>query len=185
MYAFLSAMKEEIGVYKWQVVTSVGGTVLAFIFGEWMPLLTALLAFVIIDLVTGFAKGIYDKKLRSRKMFDGILRKCLIAVVICVANFLDLAVTPHIINVMGLTADGETLPIIRTMVVLFYLTMELISIAENLGQMNFPLPKVLTDYIELLKEKQQAGNIKKVDEIIVKENGQEMKLKTKGDEKNV
>lgn len=182
MYTFLSAIKEEIGVYKWQVVTSVVGTIAAYIFGEWTPLIGALLAFVIIDLVTGFAKGIYDKKLRSRKMFDGIWRKCMIAIVICVANFIDLSVTPYI---FGVTLEGDPVPVIRTLVILFYITMELVSIAENLGQMNFPLPKVLMDYIELLKEKQETGNVKNVDEIIVKENGQEVKLKTKGDEKNV
>lgn len=180
MYAFLSGLRERVKVYKAPFLASSIFTIpVTFLVGDWIPLLTTLVVFVCLDIVTGFCKGIVDKSLRSRKMSDGMIRKLMIFVVIIVANYVNMHMT-GVIDALPAPLDAIDL---RVFTILFYIVMELVSITENLGQMGFPIPKPLADYILVLKEHtQQQEPVKKVDEIIVKENGKETVLKTKGDE---
>jgi toxin secretion/phage lysis holin len=139
-----------------------------FLFGEWNMAMYILLALTALDILTGIAKGIYDKRLRSRKMSQGMARKLLLWVVVIVGNFIDI-----------LMFNG--MPIVRTGTVLFYIAMELLSITENLALMDVQIPSFIGKYIEVLKEKGESLDIpeKKVDEIKVKINDEEIKLKTK------
>lgn len=180
MYAFLSQVRERVEVYKAPLLASSIFTIpVTFLFGDWIPLLTTLVVFVCLDIITGFCKGVLDKSLISRKMSDGMVRKLMIFVVIIMANYLNM----HLSGVIGaLPAPFDSIDI-RVFTILFYIVMELVSITENLGQMGFPIPKPLADYIQVLKEQtKQNEAVKKVDEIIVKENGKAVKLKTKEEE---
>lgn len=170
-------LKERLKMYKIPTLTALFGTPVAFLLGEWTPLLSALVVFVALDIITGILKGIYDRKLRSRKMSQGMIRKCLIFVVVIVANIIDVSMSPFL---GAVDPDLSGLPIAKTGVILFYIVMELLSITENLGQMDFPVPKVLKDYIEVLKVKSDYEKpVEKVDEIIVKKDGEEKVLETK------
>lgn len=44
-------------------------------------------------------------------------------------------------------------PVAKTGCILFYIGMEGLSILENLGQMNVPLPKFIHENLEVLKQK--------------------------------
>lgn len=123
------------------------GTLLTFIFGTWTPLMGVLLVMVTIDILTGIAKGIYDKSLRSRTMSQGMIRKVMIFLVVVLANMLDIAVFGGI-------------PVAKTGAISFYIGMEGLSVLENLGQMNIPLPKFIKEYLLILKNK---GNENKND----------------------
>jgi toxin secretion/phage lysis holin len=120
-----------------------GGTVVSFLFGAWHISLTILFVFMVVDFITGIAKGAYQGKLRSAIGAKGILKKGMVMLVIVMANMLDL-----------LVSNG--MPVFRTMAVFFYIGNEGISILENLGQMGLPVPKGISKYIEQLSNEEEV-----------------------------
>lgn len=132
-----------------------------YLFGAWMPLLGILLTFIAIDIITGIAKGFYDKELRSRKMSQGMISKAMYFFVIIIANMLDVMLTGG-------------LPICKTAVCFFYIGLEGLSIVENLALMNVPLPKFIKRYLLVLKEKGDGGDADK--QIVVPLNDNEVTL---------
>jgi toxin secretion/phage lysis holin len=131
---------------KFTVMATMGGSVAAFLFGTWTPLLKWLLVMVALDILSGIAKGFYDKGLRSRKMSQGMLMKAMTFLVIILANGLD-----------QIAFDG--VPVCKTAAISFYIGMEGLSFIENLAQMNVPLPGFVKKYLLVLKENndQQPG----------------------------
>ncbi|WP_231687541.1 phage holin family protein [Bacillus sp. FJAT-22090] len=121
------------------------GTIFAFLIGGWHISLTILVAFMVIDIVTGLIKAAIQKKLNSKVSYRGFLKKTSIMLVIIIANLLDL-----------LTASG--VPVFRTMAVFFYIGMEGLSIVENLGHIGIPLPKGIIKYIEQLSKEEIPTN---------------------------
>ncbi len=103
-------------------------------------LLIALLAFVVVDYVTGVMCAIIDKKLSSAVGFKGIFRKVLIFTLVGIANIVD-------IYVIG---DGS---ILRTAVIFFYLSNEGVSLLENTVHLGLPVPEKLKDVLEQLHER--------------------------------
>lgn len=73
------------------VFTAVGGW-LGYFLGGCDGLLFALLAFVVIDYITGVMCAISDQKLSSAVGFKGICRKVLIFLMVGIANILDVYV---------------------------------------------------------------------------------------------
>ena len=78
-----------------------------------------------------------DKKISSEVGYRGIVRKFLIFLIVSMGNIMDN-------YVLG---TGSTL---RTLVIMFYLANEGISILENAGQLGLPIPKKLREAIEKL-----------------------------------
>ena len=99
-----------------------------------------LIAFVILDYVTGLACAIYKKKLSSWVGFIGILRKIMLFVVVAVAN---------LICVYVFDSNG----FLRAAVIFFFIANEGLSILENAGSMGLPIPKKLLELLEQLKNK--------------------------------
>ncbi|MDF2871089.1 MAG: holin [Anaerocolumna sp.] len=118
------------------ILAFVGG-VLGCIFGGFNSLIYALTAFVALDYITGILLAIRDKKISSEVGYKGIVRKFLIFLIVSMGNIIDN-------YVLG---TGSTL---RTLVIMFYLTNEGISILENAGQLGLPIPKKLREAIEKL-----------------------------------
>lgn len=119
-----------------------GGSGALYLFGPWMPITGVLLLLCVLDIITGVAKGLYDRNLVSRKMSQGMVSKASMFVVIIIANMLDMAVSPG-------------MPIVKTSVILFYTSLEMISILENLGQMGVKMPPVIKEYLAVLKKKEE------------------------------
>ena len=100
------------------VFTAVGGW-LGYFLGGCDGLLFALLAFVVIDYITGVMCAISDQKLSSAVGFKGICRKVLIFLMVGIANILDVYViglgdvSRHVLQVVqqlrheGFVAEGN------------------------------------------------------------------------------
>ena len=120
---------------------AVGGW-LGWFLGGCDGLLYALLAFVVIDYITGVLCAISDKNLSSAVGFKGICRKVLIFTLVGIGNILD-------VYVLGGTG------VLRTAVIFFYLSNEGISLLENAGHLGLPIPKKLKSILEQLHDRSE------------------------------
>lgn len=134
---------------KFIAFTMLGGAGVTFLFGAWTPLMGVLLVMIALDILTGVTKGFYDHSLRSRNMSQGMIRKAMIFVVMIIANMIDVAMFAG-------------MPVAKTAVTSYYIGMEGLSILENLGQMNVPLPAFIKKYLLVLRDKGQT--LKETDE---------------------
>ena len=123
-----------------QVVISVIGGWLGYFLGGCDGLLYALIAFVVIDYITGVMCAINDKTLSSEVGFKGICRKVLIFLLVGIANILD-------IHVIG------TGSVLRTAVIFFYISNEGVSLLENASHLGLPVPKKIKAVLEQLHER--------------------------------
>ncbi|CAB1254284.1 Holin [Ruminococcaceae bacterium BL-6] len=122
-----------------QVAFSAIGGMLGWFLGGMNGFLYALLAFVILDYITGVMVAAIQKKVSSEVGFKGICRKVLIFILIGMANIVD-------VQIIG---NGSA---IRTAVIFFYLSNEGISILENTAIIGLPVPQKLKDVLEQLKD---------------------------------
>lgn len=122
----------------WNVIqlafAALGGW-LGWFLGGCDGLLIALVAFVVIDYVTGVMCAIVDKKLSSEVGFRGIFKKILIFLMVGITHLLD-------VNVIG---SGSVL---RTAAVFFYISNEGVSLVENAAHLGLPIPAKLKAVLE-------------------------------------
>ena len=124
--------------WNWtQAAIAAAGGGLGYFLGGWDGFLYALLAFVIIDYVTGLMCAVLDKKLSSEVGFRGIFKKVLIFSLVAIGNIVDQSVI----------GEGS---VIRTAVIFFYLSNEGVSILENAAHIGLPVPQKLKDILEQL-----------------------------------
>lgn len=121
------------------VFAAVGGW-LGWFLGGCDGLLYALLAFVVVDYITGVMCAIADRKLSSAVGFKGIFRKVLIFTLVGVANIAD-------VQVLG------TPGVLRTAVIFFYLSNEGVSMLENAAHLGLPIPEKLKEVLEQLHDR--------------------------------
>lgn len=113
------------------------GATVGYLFGGWSMLVSILLAFIVIDYVSGVLAAAYLGKLSSSIGFHGIAKKAMIIVVVAAAHLADTAMgTEHIA---------------RDAVIFFYLANELLSILENAGKTGLPVPEQVTKMVDILK----------------------------------
>lgn len=120
----------------------VGGW-LGYFLGGCDGLILALLAFVVIDYITGVMCAIADKKLSSAVGFKGICRKVLIFLLVGIANILD-------VQVIG------TGSVLRTAVIFFYISNEGVSLLENAGHLGLPIPVKIKTVLEQLHDRAES-----------------------------
>jgi len=120
------------------------GAVISFAFGGWHTLLSILLAFVILDYVSGFFASGIEGKLNSSIGMRGIVKKVAVFFVVAVAHMMDVA----------LGYDGH---ILRDATIFFFLANEALSILENAGRIGVPVPGALKKAIDILNEKSEGG----------------------------
>lgn len=112
---------------------AIGGW-LGWVLGGYDGFLYTLIAFVVIDYITGFMAAIVEQKLSSEIGFKGIFKKVLIFTMVAIGHILDS-------RVIG---DGSVL---RTAVIFFYMSNEGISIIENTSRVGLPIPEKLKDIL--------------------------------------
>lgn len=125
------------------------GSFLTYLFGGWDSILLALIVFMAIDYITGSILALVFHKspksesgaYESRKGFKGLCRKFIILFFVIIGHILD--------NTLGFDY-------IKNFVCIAFMTNELLSIIENAGLMGVPIPKVITNAIELLKKKTEG-----------------------------
>ena len=129
----------------WQMIqgvfTALGGWI-GYYLGGCDGLLYALIAFVVVDYITGVMCAIEDKKLSSTVGFKGICRKVLIFLLVGIAQIIDV----HVLGQVG---------VIRTAVIFFYLSNEGVSLLENAGHLGLPIPAQLKDVLEQLHHRSE------------------------------
>ena len=132
-------MKELWNVTQ-MTFAAIGGFVGWFL-GGFDGFLYTLVAFVVIDYLTGVMCAINDKTLSSAVGFRGICRKVLIFAMVGLANILD-------VYILG---EGSVL---RTAVIFFYLSNEGVSMLENAAHLGMPVHDKLKDVLEQLHERE-------------------------------
>ena len=124
-----------------QIAFTAFGGFLGWFLGGVDGFLYALIAFTVIDYITGVMCAITDKKLSSSVGFKGICRKVLIFTLVGIGNIVD-------VYVLG---QGGVL---RTAVIFFYLSNEGVSIMENTAHLGLPIPTKLKDVLEQLHDRE-------------------------------
>ena len=125
-----------------QIGFSAIGGALGWILGGFDGFFYALIAFVVIDYITGIMCAVADKTLSSEIGFRGICRKVIIFSLVVVGNLIDVLVL------------GET-GVLRTAVIFFYLSNEGVSIIKNAAHLGLPIPEKLKNVLQQIKDKKE------------------------------
>lgn len=120
------------------VVGFLGGT-LSHYLGGWDILLKTIVVLAMLDYLTGWIKGVFEKRLSSEIGFKGLLKKIMMFIVIA---------TSHIIQEL---LGGQVA--IREVVIMFYISNEALSIIEN-AAIFVPIPDRFRDVLLQLREKE-------------------------------
>lgn len=131
------------------IVGAIGG-IIAEMFGGWDMALVTLIIFMTVDYVTGImVASIFHKskktksgKLDSQVGWKGICKKGISLLIVLVACRLDLLINTNFI---------------RDSTVIAFILNELISIIENAGLMDVPIPQGITEALEVLKKKEKES----------------------------
>lgn len=138
-------MKDAVSTL--QIVFAALGGYIGWFLGGLDGLLYALLAFVILDYITGVMLAAIEKRLSSDIGFRGIFRKLLIIALVGIG---------HIIDCYIIEKGGA----VRTAVIFFYLSNEGLSILENSTRLGLPVPEKLKSiFLELKEDKKDDKNM--------------------------
>lgn len=129
----------------------IAGSIVASLFGGWTAAMTTLVIFMLIDYVSGLVlAGVFHKSnktesgaLESKAGWKGLCRKCMTFLFVLIACRLDLILGSNYI---------------KDAVCIAFIINEVISVVENAGLMGIPIPKAITNAIDLLKNKENGGN---------------------------
>lgn len=127
-----------------QLIFSAVGGWLGYFLGGCDGLLYALIAFMVIDYITGVMCAIINRELSSAVGFKGIFRKVLIFLLVGIANIID-------VQVIGTGA------VLRTAVIFFYISNEGVSLLENAGHLGLPIPEKIKTVLEQLHDRAENG----------------------------
>lgn len=131
-------------IWNWaQTALAALGGFLGWYVGGMDGFLYALLAFMVIDYITGVMNAILKKRLSSEIGAQGIFKKVLILALVGLGHVIDS-------QVLG---QSQT---IRTAVIFFYLSNEGISILENAAAIGLPVPKKLRDVLARLNDSKEG-----------------------------
>lgn len=127
------------------------GSMIINLLGGWDTTLHTLIAAMAADYLTGLVvAGVFHRSgktdngaLESRASFKGLIRKCVILLLVFLGALLD-------------SATGNDLA--RTAVCLFFTANEGLSILENVGLMGVPYPTFLKNMLEVLRRQADSTN---------------------------
>jgi toxin secretion/phage lysis holin len=132
-------------IHTLQIIFAAIGGYIGWFLGGFDGLLYALVAFVVIDYITGIMAAILEKKLSSNIGFKGIFKKVLIFTFVGIGHIVDIYILQN----------GSA---VRTAVIFFYLSNEGLSIIENATKIGLPVPeKLRAVFVELGKEEEKSG----------------------------
>lgn len=111
-----------------------------------MSVYTIFLIFIGGDIATGLLKAFYNKNINSECLRKGMIHKFSEIIVVFGGGFLDYVTQMYF---------DKSLMLLQTFSI-YIITMELISIIENLAEINPQLSGLLKPYLEKLKEKDKT-----------------------------
>ena len=118
-----------------KAVTATAITALSLLFGKVDTALTTLFVFMIVDIVTGLFKAVYNENLSSEEMHRGAIKKGMKLMIVIVGVWMD-------------KYTGSD--IFRLGIIGFMIGTEGLSIFENVGQI-IEIPEYISKYFEQLK----------------------------------
>lgn len=101
---------------------------------------------IIIDIITGILKGLYNNKLNSRIGLKGLIKHCCIILIVFTISI--------VLPLMGYTTGARA-------IIVFYIIQYCLSIIENIGCMGVPIPPYVTKAIQQLSSKNENEEIRK------------------------
>ncbi len=114
-------------------------SVTIYLIGGFDNLFRALLIMMALDYITGVAKGFKNKNANSNRAYRGLKKKLIVLIIIVAATQMDI-----ILQGVG----------IRTLVLMFYVATEFLSILENAAILGIPIPAKLKVALEQCRDKQ-------------------------------
>ena len=114
-------------------------SVTIYLIGGFDILFRALLIMMALDYITGVAKGFKNKNANSNRAYRGLKKKLIVLIIIVAATQMDI-----ILQGVG----------IRTLVLMFYVATEFLSILENAAILGIPIPEKLKVALEQCRDKQ-------------------------------
>ena len=130
-------MGDKIAMWIKSAAAAIGGAA-AYLWGPWDALITALIALVAIDYVTGVICAAVNGKLNSSVGFKGLMKKALIFALVAVAGIADRVIPA------------------ANQAILFYTANEAISIMENAAELGLPVPKRLKGMLTKAQNESEA-----------------------------
>lgn len=132
-------------------IIGIFGGFIANAFGGWSAALTTLLIFMGVDYLSGLIlAGVFhaspkseDGTLESYAGWKGLVRKGMTLLIVLIGARLDM--------LLGVSY-------IRDAMVIAFCVNELLSIIENMGLMGVPMPEILINAIEMLKNKSEKSD---------------------------
>lgn len=112
---------------------------LSWLLGGFDLLVQSLLLLVFLDIFAGIVHAVYDRRLNSTKLRQGLVRKVGYFVLVALAATVDRVVF-------------QQSPASRTLVCSFLIVSEGLSIIEHLAAMGVPVPEPLRTRLEKLRE---------------------------------
>lgn len=128
------------------IIVGFFGSVIAGFFGGWTYAFQFLLTLMAIDYVSGLVvAGVFKKstktkngRLQSLYCWKGLSRKMMTIIFVGIGYQVDV--------LLGISY-------VKDCICIAFITSELISIVENAGLMGVPIPTIITNAIDILKEK--------------------------------
>lgn len=120
-------------------IVAIVATFLTYIFGGWDAALSILIIFMVLDYLTGVIYAYTVKSLNSEVGFKGLIKKCMILVVLIIGVMLDRML-------------GNGTWVFRTLVCYFYIANEGVSLLENISNLGVPIPNKIRNALEQLNK---------------------------------
>lgn len=130
---------------KFDMLIAFFGGIISYLLGGWDIILTTLAIFMVLDYITGMIASFIEKTWNSEKGAIGLLKKGTIVLLVISGVFLDRL----------LSGDKW---VFRTVICMFYIANEGLSIVENCGCIGLPVPKRLLDALEQLRKDNDTDN---------------------------
>ena len=143
MQQFLSGLIPPPVQAAFSFLFSLVGTACGYLFG-WNDALEALLILMALDYVSGvLAAYIHpEMKLDSAAGFKGIAKKVMVLVLVALSHLVDKSVGTDLV---------------QSMVTLFFVGNEGLSVIENASNAGIPIPKKLKDTLAQFRERKPRG----------------------------
>lgn len=133
-----------------EALSAAAGAIASFFVGI-PPVVYILLAVMMIDYITGILCGCMGKSKKTENggvassvAFKGLLKKALIILIVLLASLLDKTVS---------IGAGVQFEAVAGATCLWFIASEGISILENAATMGIPIPKILLQALEIMRQK--------------------------------
>ena len=116
--------------------------IFTYLFGSFDILIQGAFMFIVLDFTTGLVKAWHNGEVSSNKSRKGLLKKTM---------FLSMILIGHWLDKISLIPDNSMS--FRTLVLVFIIANEGISILENISEMGVPIPRFLKKAFERLDKR--------------------------------